>query len=76
MAITRTKMEPSRRQLGVKLDKAMKLLDDVMKAMNKGDSDLSPSLRKKMVARWKVIEHGKVSLHRYKSLHEFDRSVS
>ena len=76
MAIMKTKMEPSRRQLGAKLDKAMKLLTEVMKAMRDDNADISPALYKKLVSRWKAIERGKTALHHYKSLKNFDKSVA
>ena len=76
MAIMKTKMEPSRRQLSAKLDKAMRLLTEVMKAMREDNADISPALYRKLVSRWKAIEHGKTALHHYKSLEHFDKSVA
>lgn len=40
--------------------------------MKKVDLDVE---QKKLIARWKAIDNGKVKLHCYKNLTEFDRAL-
>ena len=72
-AIKMQKME--QKEISVKLDKVAKLLSEVLESINKETSEISPALRKKLMVRWKAIEQGRVKLHHYRSLAEFDKSI-
>ncbi len=69
------RMEQSRKQINIRLDKALKLLSEVIVAINKEDSDISSALRRKLVAKWKAVDSRRAKLHHYRSLAEFDKSV-
>ncbi len=63
------------RQITVKLEKVAKLLDEVLEELDERNISISPTLQKKLAARWKAIDSGKVKLHHYKSLAAFDRAL-
>ncbi len=68
-------LEVEQRQITVKLEKVAKLLDEVLEELDERSVFISPALQKKLVARWKAIDSGKVKLHHYKSLAAFDRAL-
>ena len=69
-------LNTGQRQITVKLEKVVKLLDEVLVSLDEANISVSPSLQKKLIARWKAIESGKVKLHHYKNLAAFDRSLN
>lgn len=68
-------MELQNKQISLKLDKVAKLLTEVLEEIKKEDVEISPALHKKLVSRWKAIEAGKVKIHHYNNLKEFDKSL-
>ncbi|MDE1833635.1 MAG: hypothetical protein KGH58_04420 [Candidatus Micrarchaeota archaeon] len=71
----RTSMAASRRQISVKLDRVAKLLNEVLEALDSGDSGISPALRRKLVTRWSAIDRGRVKVRHYKSLEAFEKTI-
>ena len=61
------------RQLNTKLDRIAKMLSIVIERMDEAEPD------KKMINRiakeWKAIDSGRMKVHHYKSLADFDRAL-
>lgn len=61
------------RQLNAKLDRIAKMLSIVIERMDEAEPD------KKMISRiakeWKAIDSGRMKVHHYKSLADFDRAI-
>lgn len=61
------------RQLNAKLDRIAKMLSIVIERMDDAEPD------KKMISRiakeWKAIDSGRMKVHHYKSLADFDRAI-
>jgi hypothetical protein len=68
-------LDVEQRQVTVKLEKVAKLLDEVLEKLDERNIAVSPALQKKLVARWKAIDSGKVKLHHYRILAAFDRTL-
>lgn len=73
--MNKANLDVEQRQITVKLERVAKLLDEVLEELDERNIPISPSLQKKLVARWKAIYSGKVKLHHYKSLAAFDRAL-
>jgi hypothetical protein len=73
--MNKANLDVEQRQITVKLERVAKLLDEVLEELDERNIPISPSLQKKLVARWKAIDSGKVKLHHYKSLAAFDRAL-
>ena len=62
------------RQLNTKLDRIAKMLSVVIERMDEAKPD------RKMINRiakeWKAIDSGRMKVHHYKSLADFDRAIS
>jgi hypothetical protein len=65
--------QTTNRQLSAKLDKIAKMLSIVIERMDEAEPD------RKIIGRiakeWKDIDSGKMKVHHYKSLADFDRAI-
>ena len=61
------------RQLNTKLDRIAKMLSVVLERMDEAEPD------RKMINRiakeWKAIDSGRMKVHHYKNLADFDRAI-
>lgn len=63
------------KRIDTKLDKIARLLDAILVKMDT-EPELDKKTIKKIAKEWKDIESGKVKLHRYNDLKEFDKALS
>jgi len=62
------------RQLNTKLDRITKMLGAVLERMDEAEPD--KRLIKKIAKEWKGIDSGKMKVHHYKNLAEFEKAIS
>lgn len=63
------------RRLDTKLDKITELLSTILEKMDKEDSELDKKTIKRIAKEWKGIDSGRVKVHHYSSLKDFDRAI-
>ena len=63
------------RRLDTKLDKITELLSSILEKMEKEDTELDKKTIRLIAKEWKGIDSGKVKVHHYNSLRDFDRAL-
>ena len=61
------------KQLNTKLDKITKMLTIVLERMDEAEPD--SKMIKKIAKEWKAIDSGRMKVHHYKSLADFDKAL-
>ncbi len=61
------------RQLNTKLDRIAKMLSVVIERMDEVEPDRK--MINKIAKAWKAIDSGRMKVHHYKSLADFDRAI-
>ncbi len=61
------------RQLNTKLDRIAKMLSVVIERMDEAEPDRK--MINKIAKAWKAIDSGRMKVHHYKSLADFDRAI-
>ena len=61
------------RQLNMKLDRIAKMLSIVIERMDEVEPD--KKMINKIAKEWKAIDSGRMKVHHYKNLADFDRAI-
>ncbi len=67
------KQQTINRQLNTKLDRITKMLTLVLERMDETEPD--SMMMKRIVKEWKAIDSGRMKVHHYKSLADFDKAL-
>ena len=61
------------RQLNTKLDRIAKMLSVVIERMDEAEPD--KKMISKIAKEWRAIDSGRMKVHHYKNLADFDRAI-
>ncbi len=62
------------RQLNTKLDRIAKMLSVVLERMDEAEPDRKPI--KKIAKEWNGIDSGRIKVHHYRNLADFEKAIS
>ena len=62
------------RQLNTKLDRIAKMLSVVLERMDEAEPD--KKLVKRIVKEWNGIDSGRIKVHHYRNLADFEKAIS